>query len=83
MADASPDTCQVLTLPELAERLGKSERQVQRMHSAGAFPMWKDPIRGCKVTTIAAVNRAREMAEAKAMVEFEQQFALNKRRGRR
>ena len=77
------DMNKLLTYPELAAELGKSERQIERDAANGHFPVWKDPILRRKVSTLAAVHRARDIAAEKALKEFEQRQALETRRGRR
>ena len=84
MSEAQPADDEPITLAELAAALGKSVRSVQLDAKARLFPTWDDPIkRSGKVTSLAAVRRARDMAAAKAMAEFEQRQKLEGRRGRR
>lgn len=72
-----------ITLEELAVNLKRNIRSIRRDAASGLFPTWNDPIlRKGKVTSMAAVTRARLQAARKAEAEFEQRQALGKRRGR-
>lgn len=68
-----------LTLAEYAKAEGRHIQTVRKDASRGRLPTWDDPITCKKVTSIGAVRRVREAAQAAAEAEFLQKIRLGAR----